>query len=1006
MKKRYTFISTALLFLSLSCSLASFGQGALDRTIDDAEIRYSQHVAPLNKTKQATLRQSGPWKIFTESHPDWNVHLDERSAMPHRAYGKGIEVAGTTPEERAQQFITDHLQAWSLENYTLVAQPTAKSKKFDVVRFSQLYNGVEVLESALIIKLQGNKVVQFGMDLYPIADLSTTPSIGVDAALVAASAGISQSIESAVITGSVSVLPIPGPALYEWHLVYPIEVKATNSTGVPARYRVLVDAHSGEVVCRVNQVRHICPGGPHSCPNPQPTMPLAVDVNVSGNIHLTNPNDPAVVQGFPNVYVTVGGVDYPMDENGSATLPVNPNSPATVRLMGPWARVYTAGVTPQMSATLVDGTNDLSFDANANIKERTAYVSVQKIHDHMKEWMPEFTGMDYQLTTNVDEAGECNAFYNGISINFFDVGGGCNASSLIPDIAYHEYGHGINDFFYQDLNDFFQNGAMGEGYADFWAISLTNDPKLGVGFNIDNLDPIRRYDEDPKVYPVDLIGEVHADGEIIMGAWYDTHLLMGGDWTLTMPLFVEAYAGLQASTFDGNEGVAFTDVLLDALQADDDDANLSNGTPNGNAIVQGFYIHGITLLSNATLDHTEATFAPFNQDILVEASLDLQLGFDIYLQQVNCTYKVNNGDWITIPMTDDGGSIYQANIPGQNNTCVVYYYLSTTDINGSVSNVLPVGAALADYPNIPYIVIVGAQIEGIHDCDDHEDWGAWTTGLPGDNSSTGDWELETPMGSFTTDVNPGTVVAADTQVTAGGEFCFVTQNASNINAGIGESDVDGGRTTLQSSVIDMSEKAEPIVSYYRWYTNSPPGGANPGADFWQVRMSNDNGATWTYVENTKTSDASWRRNAFRVRDFMEPTATMKFQFIASDSIRPGQNLEGGSLVEAALDDFLVWDEYITNVSENDAANELQIAVYPNPASDQISISWLAKTENNYFVELINSEGKVVQSTAVKGVRAGQYTHRETISHLAAGIYTLRLKDEKMKILSTRNVVVE
>ena len=433
---------------------------------------------------------------------------------------------------------------------------------------------------------------------------------------------------------------------------------------------------------------------------------------------------------------------------------------------------------------------------------------------------------------------------------------------------------------------------------------------------------------------------------------------------------------------------------------------MSNGTPNGNAIVEGFYIHGITLLSNATLEHTEATSAPFNQDILVEASLDLQLGFEIYLQQVNCTYKVNNGPWTTIPMTDDGGSIFQANIPGQNNTCVIYYYLSTTDINGSVSNVLPIGAALADFPNLPYIIIVGAMIEGQHDCDDHEDWGAWTTGLPGDNSSTGDWELETPMGSFTTDVNPGTVVAADSQVTPGGEFCFVTQNASNLNAAIGESDVDGGRTTLQSTAINMADKTEPIVSYYRWYTNSPPGGANPGADYWQVRMSNDNGATWTYVENTKTSDASWRRNAFRVRDFMEPTATMKFQFIASDSLRPGTNLEGGSLVEAALDDFIVWDEYVTNVNENDGVEGLEISVYPNPASDQISISWVAKTESNYFIELINSEGKMVQTTPVKGVKAGPYTHREMINHLAAGIYTLRLKDEKMKVLSTRNVVVE
>jgi len=231
------------------------------------------------------------------------------------------------------------------------------------------------------------------------------------------------------------------------------------------------------------------------------------------------------------------------------------------------------------------------MDGAANVKELSAYRSVQRIHDWHKQWMIDFDGMDFQLTTNIDVAGgTCNAFYDGASINFYDIGGGCNATSLVADVCYHEYGHGINDNYYQSLGSFFVNGAIGEGYADFWAISATNNPILGAGFNTDNLDPIRRYDVDPKVYPTDIVGEVHADGEIIMGAWWDTHLLMGADWNVTMPLFVETYAGLQAEAFNGNEGEAYTDVLIDLLQADDDDGDLSNGTPHGDAIIDGFYI--------------------------------------------------------------------------------------------------------------------------------------------------------------------------------------------------------------------------------------------------------------------------------------------------------------------------------------------------------------------------------------------------------------------------------
>ena len=51
--------------------------------------------------------------------------------------------------------------------------------------------------------------------------------------------------------------------------------------------------------------------------------------------------------------------------------------------------------------------------------------------------------------------------------------GGCNSMAQIGDVVYHEYGHGINDKFYQSLGGSFNNGGMGEGYADIWALGIT-----------------------------------------------------------------------------------------------------------------------------------------------------------------------------------------------------------------------------------------------------------------------------------------------------------------------------------------------------------------------------------------------------------------------------------------------------------------------------------------------------------------------------------------------------
>ncbi|MFN9799955.1 MAG: hypothetical protein ACK54P_08070, partial [Bacteroidota bacterium] len=196
------------------------------------------------------------------------------------------------------------------------------------------------------------------------------------------------------------------------------------------------------------------------------------------------------------IEVSISGTTFNADEDGVLDVTANPGTSATVRLMGPWSRIYTNGTTPQQTVTLENGT--MVF-GGGNIRERSAYASVQRIHKHLKTWLPAFDDMDFQIPTNIDVAGECNAFYDGESINFYNIGGGCNATSLVHDVVYHEYAHGINDVYYQSIGGAFINGAMNEGYADFWAISLTDNPVLAIGFYTDNEEGIRIYNEEPKV---------------------------------------------------------------------------------------------------------------------------------------------------------------------------------------------------------------------------------------------------------------------------------------------------------------------------------------------------------------------------------------------------------------------------------------------------------------------------------------------------------------------------
>ena len=820
----------------------------------------------------------------------------------------------------------------------------------------------------------------------------------------AAVSGVELDVWGAVEPTGYQVLPVVGPdGRPDFRLIQEWEVNGRVGA-LPRRYRTWVDVHSGQIHLRENLVRHL--DGRVSMPamegKPERavlrmgldrTVPasgaseamMVISGQVQSDVHLMYPYESAATAMLPHLRINLGSTNLYADADGGFVSNVAGPAQGTLSLLGRWSTVFTNGTTPSTSVAWTDGYNDLTLNNLGNIRERSAYRSTSLIHDHMKTWLPDFTGCDESLTTNLDVAGECNAFYDGSSINFYNLGGGCNPTSLIADVVWHEYGHYINDRFYQSLGAFFNNGAMNEGYADLWAMSLGDIAEIGKGFYTDNQDGIRRYDVDPKVYPQDLVGEVHADGEIIAGAWYDTHLLLGGDWSTTMALFADAFPGLQATAQNGNEGQAFTDVLIDVLQANDDDADLSNGTPDDLAIVEGFDMHGITLFSYAEIDHNPSEFAAAQAPLEIVGSAEIVFPYSLYFDAVRLWYKTSfDGEWTSEIMEEVGGE-FVGTIPAQEPGTVVAYYLGISDDFGGLSAVTPLAAAEpGDLANLPHFTLVGVEPVLINDSDDYSDFGSWTTGVPAwDNASTGLWDEAIPVGSYAEANNPATVVAPTQDHTVGlAGFCFVTGVNPGVNAGIGANDVDQGNTTLLSPIMDLTEFVDPVMTYWRWYVNAPPSGANPATDWWQVQVSADGGDTWTYVENSKQQDISWRRMAFRVADVVDLTSEFRMRFIASDSLRLGEYLDGGSLVEAAVDDIILYDLAVPESVGGEEAGGVWAAVLPNPAAGMTSTrGWYPGA----LVSVFDAQGRVVATLPADG--AGEA--RWDVSNWPVGTYLLR-----------------
>ena len=850
---------------------------------DENDVRYHNHNQ-IDKNFQENLRNSDLWQNFVSNNADWFVIFNEGNQLPHRAFGKPILV------NNFQSFLSDN-------NFNIPSDlrqiSSVKNDKYITENFVQHYNNLEVIGSNMFAKFNlNNHLVSFGLDVYNDIDISINPSITSQEAIESAKSLISNPIANIIVQNELKVLAIKKYKKYDYRLIYQVNF-STNINEGPANYICYVDAHNGELLMRKNTILY--------------EAPQVATSTVSGDVYTTNPYDPAIIENFKYLKAIDQSSNtlYYTDNNGEVVLPMNIGTQVRYKLEGLYANVETNASTPDIFQNLATSNSVVFDNSNSTIQERSAYQAVNNIHDHLKTVFPAFNGLDYPMETNIDVAGSCNAFFDGSSINFYAEGGGCHNTAKIVDVVYHEYGHAINSGRYNSGSGMW-NGGLNEGFADVWALSLTETPVLGYGWDL--VDPtisVRRYDQNRKVYPQDLVGEVHADGEIIAGAFWDLYLNLGS-MTQMLDLFKYVYdSGVDGP--DGDEGSIYTDILLEVLYADDNDGDLSNGTPNDNDIIDAFNQHGITLLSNAVISHNPVTTSNPNVGITINANIGMT--YPWALGATNCFYRVNDvTNWTTLTMT--GTTSFTTTIPAQLPGTIVAYYISLEDNYGNESGVTPMASNLLPITNanLPNFVLVGYEMIEEANFDFTNDF--WQTGSSDDNATTGLWEIGIPIGSYT---DNGDNVQTDEQHTIGGSQCAYTGNASSSASGIGENDVDGGHTTLFSPYYDLTDYTNPAFSYWRWFTNNT--GANPGEDWWQVLITDD-GNNWVYVENNLTSDISWRNFAFRVKDYVSVTNNIQLKFIASDSLRPGQNLDGGSLIEAAVDDLKLYESQGATTSLN------------------------------------------------------------------------------------------
>lgn len=954
----------------------------------DKEIRYVQQKQAFDVNWQQHLKASTYWASFSQRHPSWHVLFNEENGKPNRAYGNPIRVSGSDLVAKSYQFMAEEIAGFNIPVSQLELIGTHESAKYRFVNFRQLHEGLEIINSRLTMKFtKKDEVILFGLDVFNDIQLSTVPSISESQAKTLAQRDL-ENIVAVRAEPKLKVLAIPGDQQYSFRLVRTIFVEAIDHERIPENWEVLVDAHNGQLLSRRNLVVQAAPktqtnGRPEANGN----------LRMFGTIYPKHPYLPDSLVALPHLQFTVNGTTYFTDANGQFDNGI-PGLPAlgTFPLQGRWSRVVhgnTGMNTPTFTLDIDSLRDTVNYNgrgtapATNTIRHLSAYYHTNLVHDYLKSLMPNFTALDIPLTTRVDRTdGTCNAFFNGNSINFYVTAGGCNALSTTADVVYHEYGHAITNYFYNSFGQQFQNGGMGEGYSDIFAITLTNDPVLGIGFSSTNPNTsIRRYDINPKIFPQNLVGQVHADGEIICGAWWRTGGLIGNNRTMMEILSESMYA--LANAPNGQEGRLYSQILIDAIQADDDDNNLTNGTPHFNQLVQAFGFHGIRLLANVQFSLSPFADAPASTPIPVSVSVNATPPFNSFVAGAQVIYRplgtpLSASD--TVVLSTSGGNNYTGSIPAQPQGTVLQYIVGVVDLSGGIGAVMPSLATDPASPNLHYNLLVGFTEYANQTFESIADDSNFTIGFTTDNATDGLWEIGTPIASFATAGSPSSITAPGSNATPGGSRAAFTKNAPNANSPVGTADVDGGRTSLLSPVFDLTNYGNPVITYMRWYSNEM--GTSPNLDSWEVFITND-GSNWRLVERTRRSDRSWRRNAVRVSDFVVPSATVQLRFVAQD-------LNPASIVEAAIDDIRIFD--ITPATGiGGPRKELNVQMYPNPTKGNVQLTMHAQQSNKLNLSVANTLGQVM-FTQNQTLEQGMNQISLQLHHLPAGIYLLRIDD--------------
>ena len=436
----------------------------------------------------------------------WEMRWDRRADRPNLVQGSGIALIPgrgnqldmaslglaasdsidlAVVETRLRDFIEANSDLLKTDGLDFRLDPQGSIPYGDghshwFIELAQMKNDVPVRGANLFFRISHGNIVQFGSHLVAPVEIDTQPvstrANAFDLAVQELGFPAGTTIETIVEPGELQLLPVT-PAGEEaqpnyfgatgagyahrlaWRFVFRVNDDVTT-------YQILFDAHSNRVIEVSN-------------------LTVNADATVTGGIYPTTNTDPEIVVPMPFAAVSNNGAKVTdalgiYDYSGGT---------ATVALNGKYFQM-SDGCGAISLANSSNGNLNLGTSGGTDCvtpgvggagnthASRSGFYHLTNINRKAVNFFPGNSWLASKVTANMNINDQCNAGWDGSTLNFFKSGGGCSNTGEIAAVFLHEWGHGMDTNSGGAANEY----GSGEAVGDTFAFLETKDACIGKNF--------------------------------------------------------------------------------------------------------------------------------------------------------------------------------------------------------------------------------------------------------------------------------------------------------------------------------------------------------------------------------------------------------------------------------------------------------------------------------------------------------------------------------------------